>query len=140
MPVGGEAALGGGELRLLQLDVGAHLPLAVVRGELEHAVVQRVEAGQGDELKGVAHRGQLPLERGDLVVVEVLLPVEAGRAVVGELLLGEVAVDPLGEGAGQLEVRLGGLDPQQVDRKSTRLNSSHVSISYAVFCLSKQLS
>src|SRR5699024_12141095 len=26
-------------------------------------------------------------------------------------------------------------DPIQTDRKSTRLNSSHVSISYAVFCL-----
>src|SRR5437868_12742733 len=26
----------------------------------------------------------------------------------------------------------------QVDRKSTRLNSSHVSISYAVFCLKKK--
>src|SRR5690606_42073962 len=25
--------------------------------------------------------------------------------------------------------------PQQIDRKSTRLNSSHVKISYAVFCL-----
>src|SRR5699024_11419787 len=29
-------------------------------------------------------------------------------------------------------------DPQRVDRKSTRLNSSHVSISYAVFCLKKK--
>src|SRR5207249_11002655 len=28
--------------------------------------------------------------------------------------------------------------PQDVDRKSTRLNSSHVSISYAVFCLKKK--
>src|SRR5438067_12160419 len=28
--------------------------------------------------------------------------------------------------------------PQAVDRKSTRLNSSHVSISYAVFCLKKK--
>src|SRR5207249_10774982 len=27
--------------------------------------------------------------------------------------------------------------PHQADRKSTRLNSSHVSISYAVFCLKK---
>src|SRR5438309_6393768 len=27
---------------------------------------------------------------------------------------------------------------QQVDRKSTRLNSSHSSISYAVFCLKKK--
>src|SRR5690625_7092628 len=29
------------------------------------------------------------------------------------------------------------LDLQRVDRKSTRLNSSHVAISYAVFCLKK---
>src|SRR5438067_13396330 len=28
--------------------------------------------------------------------------------------------------------------PGRVDRKSTRLNSSHVSISYAVFCLKKK--
>src|SRR5207249_5927279 len=28
--------------------------------------------------------------------------------------------------------------PSTVDRKSTRLNSSHVSISYAVFCLKKK--
>src|SRR3989442_6981864 len=28
--------------------------------------------------------------------------------------------------------------PQMRDRKSTRLNSSHVRISYAVFCLKKQ--
>src|SRR5438067_3109630 len=32
-----------------------------------------------------------------------------------------------------------GVDPgRQRDRKSTRLNSSHVSISYAVFCLKKK--
>src|SRR5437773_2638148 len=28
--------------------------------------------------------------------------------------------------------------PYQVDRKSTRLNSSHITISYAVFCLKKK--
>src|SRR3712207_7183363 len=33
--------------------------------------------------------------------------------------------------------RLGG--PAQVDRKSTRLNSSHANIPYAVFCLKKKL-
>src|SRR3712207_7098225 len=31
-----------------------------------------------------------------------------------------------------------GLSPYHVDRKSTRLNSSHANISYAVFCLKKQ--
>src|SRR5438874_8583010 len=30
------------------------------------------------------------------------------------------------------------LGAQQIDRKSTRLNSSHVEISYAVFCLKKK--
>src|SRR5438477_1932563 len=29
-------------------------------------------------------------------------------------------------------------DPENIDRKSTRLNSSHMSISYAVFCLKKK--
>src|SRR5437868_13067318 len=29
-------------------------------------------------------------------------------------------------------------NPSSLDRKSTRLNSSHVSISYAVFCLKKK--
>src|SRR5690554_7206020 len=32
------------------------------------------------------------------------------------------------------------MDPQWIDRKSTRLNSSHVRISYAVFCLKKKKS
>src|SRR3712207_7213631 len=33
-----------------------------------------------------------------------------------------------------------GRDPRQrVDRKSTRLNSSHANISYAVFCLKKKI-
>src|SRR5207249_11323777 len=34
-------------------------------------------------------------------------------------------------------VRRARLPPSPSDRKSTRLNSSHVSISYAVFCLKK---
>src|SRR5690625_2106858 len=33
---------------------------------------------------------------------------------------------------------VGGYDDQGLDRKSTRLNSSHVAISYAVFCLKKK--
>src|ERR1035441_6018879 len=37
--------------------------------------------------------------------------------------------------AGQRPVVLGGLE--SIDRKSTRLNSSHLGISYAVFCLKK---
>src|SRR2546426_6325475 len=45
-------------------------------------------------------------------------------------------------GAFHAEV-MGGIDagqspPREIDRKSTRLNSSHLVISYAVFCLKKK--
>src|SRR5437899_8682961 len=44
------------------------------------------------------------------------------------------------EGLGALDEQLvlGGLSDEQPDRKSTRLNSSHLGISYAVFCLKKK--
>src|SRR5690625_5889449 len=35
-------------------------------------------------------------------------------------------------------MRLSSGEPWTIDRKSTRLNSSHVAISYAVFCLKKK--
>src|SRR5439155_4619376 len=37
------------------------------------------------------------------------------------------------------KIRTAGPQPGQGDRKSTRLNSSHVAISYAVFCLKKKI-
>src|SRR5258705_3021791 len=37
-----------------------------------------------------------------------------------------------------LQVGAGTMEVSQVDRKSTRLNSSHLGISYAVFCLKKK--
>src|SRR5438874_7221378 len=37
------------------------------------------------------------------------------------------------------QVGLNGIDLGDGDRKSTRLNSSHVEISYAVFCLKKKI-
>src|SRR5207249_6287284 len=47
---------------------------------------------------------------------------------------------PLGLGPGDLlPVIHPGMYDWQEDRKSTRLNSSHVSISYAVFCLKKKI-
>src|SRR5690625_6503428 len=37
-----------------------------------------------------------------------------------------------------LNIIISDLKPNTLDRKSTRLNSSHVAISYAVFCLKKK--
>src|SRR5690606_39287968 len=48
------------------------------------------------------------------------------------------AQDPPGDRAGLRCGWLGGPLLGGVDRKSTRLNSSHVKISYAVFCLKKK--
>src|SRR5699024_12878896 len=44
----------------------------------------------------------------------------------------------LGQASPLKEVVIGEEGATGIDRKSTRLNSSHVSISYAVFCLKKK--
>src|SRR5437868_9791390 len=66
------------------------------------------------------------------------------------------STEPIGPGSSVLKIKDGGGAPgeapvalaiafrtrallQHEDRKSTRLNSSHVSISYAVFCLKKKI-
>src|SRR5262245_65165161 len=64
------------------------------------------------------------------------------------LLRATATTEPLGEVAepavaviaqGAKETALGGrVFPHGADRKSTRLNSSHLGISYAVFCLKKK--
>src|SRR3712207_8654210 len=59
---------------------------------------------------------------------------EAGRARDEALVEGLLA-----ERRGDLRLRDQlELDRQRADRKSTRLNSSHANISYAVFCLKKK--
>src|SRR3712207_8564632 len=47
-------------------------------------------------------------------------------------------VPPDHEDAGELALRPGHRLQRDRDRKSTRLNSSHANISYAVFCLKKK--
>src|SRR3712207_1703823 len=50
-----------------------------------------------------------------------------------------VAVAQPGEGPRRAEIEIGpAVDIEEADRKSTRLNSSHANISYAVFCLKKK--
>src|SRR3712207_6928714 len=49
-----------------------------------------------------------------------------------------VLVQAAGGRTGPLSSRLWPLGDRHLDRKSTRLNSSHANISYAVFCLKKK--
>src|SRR5256885_5740144 len=50
----------------------------------------------------------------------------------------EVAGGRVPLGGGDAHARMHGLHVAPQDRKSTRLNSSHLVISYAVFCLKKK--
>src|SRR5690606_41697068 len=63
----------------------------------------------------------------------------------GQAILRQRPGSPAGPGAGQVAARQPSSRAQRQatvswkkDRKSTRLNSSHVKISYAVFCLKKK--
>src|SRR3712207_7574254 len=56
----------------------------------------------------------------------------AAQAVLRGRALGEQRIQPVGPAAP------GGGERMIRDRKSTRLNSSHANISYAVFCLKKK--
>src|SRR3712207_7326243 len=71
-------------------------------------------------------------ERGDeplLVAVDLLV-------VAHELLVEDVQQGLAGDVGDVVRARRGGA--AEGDRKSTRLNSSHANISYAVFCLKKK--
>src|SRR3712207_8566780 len=60
------------------------------------------------------------------------------REVFTALALNEVPVDVLAERLGTTRGALYKTLHDARDRKSTRLNSSHANISYAVFCLKKK--
>src|SRR5690606_41064247 len=70
----------------------------------------------------------------------------AGDALRRQVRVRIVRLDPPQDLAGKLAamaagrglVEAGRQRQQRADRKSTRLNSSHVKISYAVFCLKKK--
>src|SRR3712207_8240002 len=59
---------------------------------------------------------------------------------VSFLLAGPVSLPPSGVPLGSLDSARDWVPrlPGKLDRKSTRLNSSHANISYAVFCLKKK--
>src|SRR5690554_7778402 len=61
-------------------------------------------------------------------------------AFPGGMMIGTDSHTVNAGGLGMVAIGVGGADAVDVmaDRKSTRLNSSHVRISYAVFCLKKK--
>src|SRR5205814_9080108 len=76
-------------------------------------------------------RSDMPIEVECATVDEVDEALDAGA---DRLLLDNMTPDRLREAA----ARVGGRAELEADRKSTRLNSSLLGISYAVFCLKKK--
>src|SRR4051812_13115561 len=102
-----------------------------------HVVERQPEGGVRIERRGVQDDGvRGRLERGGAarpVAFVTTADVVEDRREVGDLMAGdqfEVATPGALLGVGR--------DEQLQDRKSTRLNSSHMSISYAVFCFKKK--
>src|SRR5690348_17459655 len=74
--------------------------------------------------------GEFDLERGDLKVrIKFAQEGGADMAALARLVASQPAAVP---------APVMSIPAQPADRKSTRLNSSHPSISYAVFCLKKK--
>src|SRR5699024_11730733 len=91
-----------------------------------------VVRSEGEEAKGIGNSTTLS--------EDVETEEEAGKVL---LMLSESVGGRLrkaGKKAGSItvEIRYATFQNVSQDRKSTRLNSSHVSISYAVFCLKKK--
>src|SRR5690606_41328272 len=76
-------------------------------------------------------------EDGTSAVLEVAALQERQHRLGHGHVIGRAVVEDAVEGA-EVVHRLQHVELIRVDRKSTRLNSSHVKISYAVFCLKKK--
>src|SRR5688572_30991993 len=63
---------------------------------------------------------------------------QGGRVALVGIVVGTLAAVALTRYIQTLLFNVGRLDVLALDRKSTRLNSSHSQISYAVFCLKKK--
>src|SRR5207253_7448132 len=141
-PRGGEAVEGSEPARVAQPELHRMLADVAVAAEDLHGVVGDVQG----RLAGVLlHEDGLARRRTAGIELPGGLPGEEPHRVDLDRHVGELEGDRLllrdgdAEGAPLLGVVTGVVEggSGDPDRKSTRLNSSHVAISYAVFCLKK---
>src|SRR5690242_7978524 len=117
----------------------------ILRQWEEQAIFQRLvaqNAGRAGAKRFVLHDGP-PYANGDIHIGHALNKILKDIVVKYRNLKGEVADYIPGWDCHGLPIELKvdkelGSKKREIDRKSTRLNSSHMSISYAVFCLKKK--
>src|SRR5699024_2149754 len=144
------------------VDVGGHRiggghfavmagPCSVEGPEQITGIARRVQAAGAGILRGGAFKPRTSPYSFQGLRAEGLELLQQARAATGQPIVTELMNNehiPLFEEAGVDMIQIGTRNMQNFellkavgrlkDRKSTRLNSSHVSISYAVFCLKKK--
>src|SRR5690625_5964715 len=131
----GGAAQGHGEVAVdvdLRLHASGLAAGGGVLGQVHGQVaVQAATLGDHDELQAAADAQHRQPDPSGGAVQRGLegIPCWIGGHIGGQRVLAE---------PGRVEIGAAGEHHRVEDRKSTRLNSSHVAISYAVFCLKKK--
>src|SRR5256886_12188385 len=80
----------------------------------------------------------VPLAHAQSVSINATITGEIAPGVYGRVVLGNRPPPPVVYAQPLVAVPVVVAEPVPIDRKSTRLNSSHSQISYAVFCLKKK--
>src|SRR5690606_38402596 len=93
-----------------------------------------------EEKKVIAMSGRYAVEKGQKYVIQLLAELKESVKNVALLLIGDgPEFDDLKRLCAENQLKYSDYPILDIgDRKSTRLNSSHVKISYAVFCLKKK--
>src|SRR5690625_2100105 len=128
-PVQGDKGRAGHQHRL-QVARGEHVECAVDRTAHHLRCQVQTRGMQEGCVTFAAHTDRSPVSQ----LLEAALPLGYQRAARLQPLRDRDQSDAFGQRVGEsLQA-----NQRDVDRKSTRLNSSHVAISYAVFCLKKK--
>src|SRR5699024_11501080 len=108
----------------------------VIEGEEKNTLIK--EAKDGQDIKAVLY-DENHEAAAESEPVKITIDDHTGDICEGYFENGQVEVRNISDWAGEWQSVYPYLESGVLeDRKSTRLNSSHVSISYAVFCLKKK--